>query len=64
MLKELQNFKTKKIEKIVKFTEPDAPKVEDKKFENSLKAELEFRRKKLNEHRESSEDENDEDWSD
>jgi len=41
----------------------EKPKIEVKKFESSLKAELDFRRKKLNENNNVSGDDDD-NWSD
>ncbi len=57
MHNEILNFKTRKVEEIEK------PKMEVKKFENSLKAELDFRRKKLTENNKESGDDDD-NWSD
>lgn len=47
----------------LKKVESEKPKIEVKKFESSLKAELDFRRKKLNENNNNSGDEDDR-WSD
>ena len=58
MLGDLQNQKTQ-----LKKVESEKPKIEVKKFESSLKAELDFRRKKLNENSNFSGDEDD-NWSD
>lgn len=55
-LNDLQGMKLKKVES-------EKPKIEVKKFESSLKAELDFRRKKLNENNNNSGDEDDR-WSD
>jgi len=60
MLKEIIGFKTKKIV-IIKDSPVKSCEVK-RKFESSLKAELDFRRRKLNENNKDSSNEDD-NWS-